>query len=191
MDEYPENAVNVLPSINNGIIAIMHVSPNDSKTFLSEPFVYKINKQTLIENMESHGISTGAFSVDKYQNKYGKHTGIYIKNEMKGGVLYSCEKVTTATSAGEFEAPYRDTEANAHVCKAAYDVLVADEGSKYAADNLLLDFFSQDALRFFAIFTGAGSINSQDYKIAYRKLDRGSWNTNATQVSYCISYNYI
>ena len=65
------------------------------------------------------------------------------------------------------------------------------EGSKDAADNLLLDFFNQDALRFLMIFTGAGSINHPDYKKAYRKLDRGSWNTNATQVSYCIGYNYI
>jgi hypothetical protein len=99
--------------------------------------------------------------------------------------------LSTVVSAGEFEAPYRDTEANAHVCKAAYDVLVADEGSKYAADNLLLGFFNQDALRFLTIFTGAGSVNSQDYKKAYRKLDRGSWNTNTTQVSYCIGYNFI
>ena len=99
--------------------------------------------------------------------------------------------VSTIASASEFEAPYRGTEANSHVCKAAYDVLVSDEGSKYAADNLLLDFFNQDVLRFLMIFTGAGSINHPDYKTAYRKLDRGPWNTNATQVSYCIGYNYI
>ena len=99
--------------------------------------------------------------------------------------------VSTIASASEFEAPYRGTEANSHVCKAAYDVLVSDEGSKYAAYNLLLDFFNQDALRFLMIFTGAGSINHPDYKTAYRKLDRGPWNTNATQVSYCIGYNYI
>ena len=65
--------------------------------------------------------------------------------------------VSTIVSASEFEAPYRGTEANSHVCKAAYDVLVSDEGSKYEADNLLLDFFNQDALRFLMIFTGAGS----------------------------------
>ena len=95
------------------------------------------------------------------------------------------------TLANEFEAPYRGTEANSHVCKAAYDVLVLDEGSKYAADNILKSFFNQDALRFLAIYTGAGSINNNDYKKAYRKLNRGPWNTNVTQVSYCIGYNYI
>jgi hypothetical protein len=98
---------------------------------------------------------------------------------------------STIAFTGEFEAPYTGTEANSHVCKAAYDVLVSDEGSKYAADNMLLEFFSKDAIRFLTIYTGAGSINSQDYKKAYRKLDRGPWNTNTTQVSYCIGYNFI
>lgn len=105
-------------------------------------------------------------------------------------VLVVCA-LSTVLYAGEFEAPYRGAEANSHVCKAAYDVLVEAEGSKYAADNMLSEYFSNDAIRFFAIYTGAGSINSQDYKKAYRKLDRGSWNTNATQVSYCIAYNFI
>jgi hypothetical protein len=104
--------------------------------------------------------------------------------------IFTLSILSANSLANEFEPPYRDTEANSHVCKAAYDVLVADEGSKYAADTILKGFFNQDALRFLAIFTGAGSINSSDYKNAYRKLDRGSWNTNASQVSYCIAYNY-
>ena len=99
--------------------------------------------------------------------------------------------IAITASASEFEAPYRGSEANSHVCKAAYDVLVAAAGSKYAADNMLLEFFSKDAIRFLTVYTGAGSKNSQDYKKAYRKLNRGSWNTNATQVSYCIGYNFI
>ena len=98
--------------------------------------------------------------------------------------------IPTTALANEFVVTYRGSQANSHVCKASYDVLVSDEGSKYAADNMLLEFISKDALHFLVIYTGAGSVNSQDYKNAFKKLDRGPWNTNTTQLGYCISYNY-
>jgi len=97
----------------------------------------------------------------------------------------------TSALANEFVVPYRGSLANSHVCKASYDVLISDEGSKAAADNMLLEYINQDALRFLVVYTGVGSVHSQDYKAAYKKLDRGPWNTNTMQLAYCISYNYI
>ena len=93
MDKYPENRVNVLPSL--GDIMVLHVALSDGKTLLSKPLVYSITKQKLLTNMETHVISTGIFAVDKYKNDYGKHDGIYYHNYdgYEGGYIYSCERV--------------------------------------------------------------------------------------------------
>jgi hypothetical protein len=93
IDKYPENRVNVLPTLGN--IFVLHVALNDRKTFLSDPLVYPITNQKLITNMEAHVISAGVFAVDKYKNDYGKHNGIYYHNDdgNEGGNIYSCERV--------------------------------------------------------------------------------------------------
>jgi hypothetical protein len=93
MDKYPENRVNVLPSIGN--VYVLHVALSDRKTLLSDPLEYSITKQKLITNMEAHVISTGIFAVDKYKNDYGKHNGIYYHNDdgNEDGYIYSCERV--------------------------------------------------------------------------------------------------
>ena len=93
IDKYPENRVNVLPTLGN--IFVLHVALNDRKTLLSDPLVYPITNQKLITNMEVYVISSGVFAVDKYKNDYGKHNGIYYHNDdgNEGGNIYSCERV--------------------------------------------------------------------------------------------------
>lgn len=93
MDKYPENRVNVVPTL--GAVYVMHVSLSDRKTLLSEPSVYRITKQKLISNMETHVISKGIFAVSKNRNKYGKHNGIFYHNNdgNEDGYLYLCERI--------------------------------------------------------------------------------------------------
>jgi len=91
MDKYPENRVNVVPTL--GWLALMHVSLSDRKTLLAEPIVLDIIKEKIIGNMEVNVVSTGTFSIDKFPNKYGKHNGLYVQNGMSKGYIYSCQKI--------------------------------------------------------------------------------------------------
>ena len=94
MDQYPDNRVNVLPTL--GTLQILHVEINDGKTLLANPLFYEIWSKKVIQNMETYEFSNGVFAVDKSRNNSGLHTGMYIhKNDGNNGsgYHYNCEKV--------------------------------------------------------------------------------------------------
>mgnify|MGYP006084238493 FL=1 len=93
MDQYPDNRVNILPTL--GTLQILHVEIDDRKTLLADPLFYEIWSKKVIQNMETYEFSNGVFAVDKSRNNRGLHTGMYIhKNDGNdAGYHYNCERV--------------------------------------------------------------------------------------------------
>ena len=52
MDQYPDNRVNILPTL--GTLQILHVEIDDRKTLLADPLFYEIWSKKVIQNIRRY-----------------------------------------------------------------------------------------------------------------------------------------